>query len=478
MSIPEVPRPAMPSTAATRTEHDELGPIEVPIDAPWGPQTQRAIENFDISGVRMDRAIIRWIALVKLAAATVSGHSPAVPEVDRAMADVIVRVAGEVAEGGWPDAFPVDVFQTGSGTSTNMNVNEVIARRAAALLGRPVHPNDHVNACQSSNDVVPTAIRLATAEAVRDELLPAIAELERVLLAAAVRFDDVVKPGRTHLMDAAPLFLGQEFEGYAGQIEFARQILADCIGPLGQVPIGGSAVGTGLNVPDGWAGEVRNVLTDRTGLPVTAPANRFAVQHGEEVLADVSGRLRVLAGALTKICNDLRLLNSGPHTGLGEIRLPAIQPGSSIMPGKVNPVIPEAVLQVAARVFGNDVTIGIAVANGTLELNTYLPVIGATLLESVRLLTGACRSLSGRCIEGITADAVRSRQLAEASPSMAAAASVEVGHEHVARAVRRSLEGGVTLRDALAAEGVTDDVLSRVLDPVRLARGGRAIEGD
>ncbi len=458
--------------ASTRREHDTLGDVDVPADAMYGAQTQRAVENFAISGVAIPPSVIHALGHIKSAAAIVNGASTDVPAIDAEMSAAIAAAADEVAAGRWDTQFPIDVYQTGSGTSSNMNANEVIATRASEILGRPVHPNDHVNASQSSNDVFPTAVRLAIAGTISGELLGALDLLVDELTAASQRFATVVKAGRTHLMDAAPMFLGQEFGAYAAQVGGARDRVAESVAWLCAVPIGGSAVGTGLNVPSGWAEAVRLELARRTALPVAAPADSFAAQAGADAFADTSGALRSVAVALTKIANDLRLLASGPATGLGEIVLPALQPGSSIMPGKVNPVLCEAAVQVGARVIGNDVTIAFAAAGGQLELNTGLPLFAHVLDESVRLLTSVSRLLADRCIRGIEVDVDRARRYAEASPAIITGLAVEIGYESAAAVVHRAHEAGITVRELLEREGMDEARLARMLDVDRLARGG------
>jgi fumarate hydratase class II len=456
----------------TRREHDSLGEVELPVDARYGAQTQRAIENFGIAGRRMPAPLIHALGLVKATAARINATRRDIDGFDPELAEAIARGADEVAAGRWDGEFPIDVFQTGSGTSTNMNANEVIANRAAELSGRPVHPNDHVNAAQSSNDVIPTAIRLSVALELRNHLLPALDRLTAAFRELAARHDGVVKAGRTHLMDAAPLFLSDEVGAWASQLEAAAGELDRAIDVLCALPLGGSAVGTGLNVPDGWADDVIARLADATGLPLHPAPDRFAAMAGGEAYAATSAAVRGVAVALVKIGNDLRLLSSGPLTGLAELRLPALQPGSSIMPGKVNPVIPEAVVQVGARVLGNDATVAFAASQGTLQLNTYLPVIADALHESIRLLTASCDRLATRCVAGIEVDVDRMRQFAEASPALVTGLATEIGYEAAAAAVHRSLDEARPLREVLSEMGVDAATLDRALDPGRAARGG------
>jgi fumarate hydratase class II len=452
---------------------DAYGPVPVPEGVRWGPHTQRAVENFPVSGLRLPRELIRALALVKAAAARVNARSRAVPQVGAAMGAAIAAAAEEVAEGAWDEAFPVDVFQTGSGTSSNMNANEVIASLAAERLGRPVHPNDHVNASQSSNDVFPTAVHLAAASGVVHGLLPALEHLARTLRAAQRRHAGVVKAGRTHLMDATPVTLGQELGGYAAQVEDAAQRLRDGLPRLCALPIGGTAVGTGLNAPRGFARAVVAILVERTGLPCTEARDHFAAQGARDALVECSGSLRGLAVALVKIANDLRWMASGPSAGLAEVRLPELQPGSSIMPGKVNPVIPEVVTQVAAQVVGNDATIAFAGSQGSFELNTYMPVMAHDLLESIRILTSATRLLADRCVAGLEADEERCRAYAESSPAVVTALSPHVGYDEATSVVLEARRTGRRVREVVLERGLLPaDELDRVLDVEAMTRGG------
>jgi fumarate hydratase class II len=395
----------------TRVEHDSMGEVRVPGWARWGAQTQRAVENFPVSGERLSRAHIAALARIKAAAAVVNGR---LGVLDADLAEAVRSAAEEVAEGRWDAHFPVDVFQTGSGTSSNMNANEVIASLAAERLGRPVHPNDDVNASQSSNDVFPSSIHIAATGGVLRELVPALDRLAAALEAKAAEFAEVVKAGRTHLMDAVPVTLGQEFGGYAAQVRHGVERLRATLPRLAELPLGGTAVGTGLNAPPGFAAAAVTELVRSTGLPLTEARNHFEAQGARDGVVELSGQLRTVAVSLTKIANDLRWMASGPRTGLGEISLPDLQPGSSIMPGKVNPVVPEAVVMVAAQVIGNDAAIAAAGAAGAFELNTMLPVIGRNVLESVRLLAAVSRLLADRTVTGITAH--RSGPAATPSP--------------------------------------------------------------
>ena len=450
-----------------------MGEVEVPVDARWGAQTQRAIANFGQEGGRFPVEVIHMVGLIKAAAATVSGRSDEVPGVVQPVAAAIRTAALEVAEGHWDEQFPVGVYQTGSGTSTNMNANEVIASRASELSQTTIDPHDQVNACQSSNDVIPSAVRLAIHRAIIGDLVPGLGELQHAFVDVAERFSQVVKPGRTHLMDAAPVFLGDEMGGYGAQVGRAVTSLLAVEKLLLELPLGGTAVGTGLNAPEGWAEDVRAEL-HMLGLPaLSGPQNRFAAQSGQEDLCEVSGRLRTVAVTLTKICNDLRLMASGPSTGFGEIVLPAVQPGSSMMPGKVNPVICESALQVCARVIGNDATVGWAAASGSLELNTYMPIIASCILESTLLLGSASRRLATKCVSGIEANVEHCRTLAEASAAVVTAVAPLIGYERAADAVHRAAAERRTIREVLLAEGVEGSLLDQVLSVERMARGGR-----
>lgn len=459
--------------AEFRVEHDSMGEVRVPADAKWRAQTQRAVENFPVSGQRLERAHIEALARIKAAAAKVNaGLGVLDPEV----AGAIQGAAAEVAEGRWDDHFPVDVFQTGSGTSSNMNTNEVIATLATERLGRDVHPNDHVNASQSSNDVFPSSIHIAATAAVTADLVPALEHLAASLERKAREFAQVVKSGRTHLMDATPVTLGQEFGGYAAQISYGVERLRASLPRLAELPLGGTAVGTGINTPPGFSAAVIAEIAGATGLPLTEARNHFEAQGARDGLVEVSGQLRTVAVSLTKICNDLRWMASGPRTGLAEIALPDLQPGSSIMPGKVNPVIPEAVLMVAAQVTGNDATVAAAGAAGNFELNVMMPVIAKNLLESVRLLANASRLLADRTVDGITADTARTRAYAESSPSVVTPLNKYLGYEEAAKVAKRSLADGTTIRETVLASGyvergdLTVEQLDEALDVLRMTR--------
>ena len=449
-----------------RTEHDSMGEIQVPREALWRAQTQRAVENFPISGTPIEPALIHAIGEVKAAAAKVNG---ALGVLDAEPAAAIEGAAREVAGGEHDDAFPIDVFQTGSGTSSNMNANEVIAS-LAARAGVEVHPNDHVNASQSSNDTFPTAIHVAASRAVTGDLLPAIDVLATSLEAKATEFAGLVKSGRTHLMDATPVMLGQEFSGYAATVRYAAERLESVLPRVRELPLGGTAVGTGINTPDGFPAKVIEALSESTGEPFTEARNHFEAQGTRDSLVELSGVLKTYAVGLTKICNDLRWMSSGPTTGLAEIHLPDLQPGSSIMPGKVNPVLPEATLMVCAQVVGNDAAVTVAGASGSFELNVAMPVIARNVLESVRLLAACSRLLAERCVDGITADTDRMRQYAESSPSVVTPLNKYVGYEAAAKIAKQALADGATIRETVVRLGyvergeLTEQQLDEALD--------------
>jgi fumarate hydratase class II len=465
----------LPSPLPVRIERDSMGEVAVPATAKYAAQTQRAVENFQVSGVPIERSLIRALAQVKGAAALVNAASRDVPAVDRRIGQAIQEAAAEVAEGVWDEEFPVDVFQTGSGTSSNMNANEVIATLASERLGEPgaVHPNDHVNASQSSNDVFPTAVHLAASEAVAVDLIPALEHLRASLARKAEELRTVVKAGRTHLMDATPVTLGQEFAGYAAQLEAGIARLHDTLPRLGQVPLGGTAVGTGINAPRSFAPEVIEALRVETGLPLTEAPDHFAAQGARDALVEASGQVRVVAVSLMKIANDIRWMGSGPRTGLAEIRLPDLQPGSSIMPGKVNPVLAEAVTQVVAQVVGNDVTVAFGGSQGNFELNVFMPVMARNLLESVRLLANVSRAFADRCVDGIEADVERCRAYAESSPSLGTSLNPFIGYEKAAQLVKESVRTGRSIRELALEEGLmSDEDLDRALDVLSMTEGG------
>jgi fumarate hydratase class II len=436
-----------------RVEHDSMGDVRLPSWAKWRAQTQRAVENFPISGQRLDHAQIAALAHIKAAAAKVNAE---LGVIEQPMADAIEKAAADVADGKYDDHFPVDVFQTGSGTSSNMNANEVIATLAQERLGKPVHPNDHVNASQSSNDVFPSSIHIAATGRVLNELVPALRLLEGALDRKAVEFAPVVKSGRTHLMDATPVTLGQEFSGYATQVKYGVERLNAALPRLAELPLGGTAVGTGINAPPGFGGRVIAELARRLGLPLEEARDHFEAQGARDALVETSGALRTIAASLNKIANDLRLMNSGPRAGLGEIRLPELQPGSSIMPGKVNPVIPEAVCQVAAQVIGNDAALTFGGTAGNFELNVMMPMMARNILESLRLLTNVSRVFAERCVEGIEADADRCREYAESSPAIVTPLTRYVGYEEAAVVAKQALAERKTIRQVVLERGYVD----------------------
>jgi len=459
--------------AEYRVEHDSMGDVRVPAGAQWGAQTQRAVENFPISGIPIEAGLVRALALVKAEAARVNATLRDVPNVTKRVADAIGAAADEVADGRWNDHFPIDVYQTGSGTSSNMNANEVIARLATERLGEPVHPNDHVNASQSSNDVFPSAVHIAVAEGVVRDVIPACEHLAVTLRRKQRAFAKVVKAGRTHLMDATPVTLGQEFGGYAAQVDEAVARLRDTLPRVCALPLGGTAVGTGINAPKRFAPQVIARLAERTQLPLTEATDHFAAQGARDALVECSGQLRTLAVALVKIANDLRWMGSGPRAGLAEIRLPDLQPGSSIMPGKVNPVIPEVVTQVGAQVMGNDTAVAFAGSQGNFELNVYVPVMARNLLESIRLLTSATRVLADKCVAGIEANVERLREYAESSPAIGTALNPHIGYEAVAEVVKESNRTGKSIREIVRTRKLmTDAELDKVLDVLAMTRGG------
>ncbi|WP_432248074.1 class II fumarate hydratase [Streptomyces sanyensis] len=467
----DVDGPRAGEAAGFRTERDSMGEVRVPAGARWRAQTQRAVENFPVSGQRLERAHIEALARIKGAAALVNAR---LGVLEQDVAEAIADAAAEVAEGRWDGHFPVDVFQTGSGTSSNMNANEVLATLASERLGRDVHANDQVNASQSSNDVFPSSIHIAAAAAVTGDLVPALEHLAGSLERKAAEFAAVVKSGRTHLMDATPVTLGQEFGGYAAQVRYGVERLRSALPRLAELPLGGTAVGTGINTPPGFAAAVIAEVARATGLPLTEARDHFEAQGARDALVETSGQLRTIAVSLTKVCNDLRWMASGPRTGLAEINLPDLQPGSSIMPGKVNPVVPEAVLMVAAQVTGNDTTVAVAGAAGNFELNVMLPVIAKNLLESIRLLANASRLLADRTVDGITANAGRAREYAESSPSVVTPLNRYLGYEEAARVAKRSLAERRTIREVVLEGGyverglLTLEQLDEALDVLRM----------
>jgi fumarate hydratase, class II len=463
-----------------RVEKDSMGEVRVPAGAYWGAQTQRAVENFPVSGLRFPRRFIEALGLIKLAAAEANEE---LGMVDGRRAEAIRGAAEEVISGTLDEQFPLDIFQTGSGTSTNMNANEVIANRADEILGeargsKAVHPNDHVNNGQSSNDVIPTAIHLSALMAIRDDLEPAISQLRQAFERKARDFDGVLKVGRTHLMDATPITLGQELGGYAAQIANAHERVLWATTSLHQLALGGTAVGTGLNADPAFARRVIAIIAERTDLDLSEAPNHFEAQGSKDACVHASGALRTLAVALMKIANDLRWMGSGPRAGLGELKLPELQPGSSIMPGKVNPVIPEVVTQVAAQVIGNDATIATCGMLGAFELNVFMPVIARNLLESIALLSSACRLFAERCVDGLAADEDRCRSLVEQSFPIVTALVPAIGYDLSAEISKEAYRSGRTIREvALEKSGLGEKELDEALDLMKMTKGGIVAPG-
>ncbi len=453
-----------------RTEKDSMGELQVPADALWGAQTQRAVDNFGISGQAMPRRFIQALGLVKASTAEANRD---LGDMESDVAGAIVTAAEAVASGAHDDHFPVDVFQTGSGTSSNMNANEVIARLATAALGRPVHPNDHVNMSQSSNDVIPTTIHVAAAVACAEDLLPALDYLAQTLEARAAELDGITTTGRTHLMDAMPVTLGQEVGGWAQQIRLGEERVRSALSRVHALAQGGTAVGTGINARPGFGGAVAEALAGRTGLAFRESPNRFESLSSQDAAVELSGQLKVVAVSLMKISNDLRWMNAGPLAGLGEIALPALQPGSSIMPGKVNPVIPEAVAQVAAQVIGNDTTITVAGQSGNFQLNVMLPVVAQNLLQSIELLANGSRALADRAVAGFTVNQARLEEALGRNPILVTALNTVIGYELGASIAKRAYAEGRPLME-LAREmtDLSDAELERLLDPAALTAGG------
>ena len=460
----------------TRTAQDSMGEVQVPEDAHYGASTQRAVENFPISGQRFPSRFVRAVGLIKRAAAKANAS---LGLLSQELVEPICTAATEVATGKLDEEFVVDVYQTGSGTSTNMNANEVIASRANEILGRPrgekepVHPNDHVNMGQSSNDVIPSAIHVACATAIQEDLVPQLKRLADALESKAHRFDRIVKIGRTHLQDATPVRLGQEFLGYTWQVRHSVRRAEQARDALLELALGGTAVGTGLNTHPDFPRKAISHVAEDTGIPFKEASNHFEAQGARDAAVDASGKLNAIAGALHKIVNDLRLLGSGPRCGLGEIRLPALQPGSSIMPGKVNPVIPESVAMVCARVMGNHVTVTVAGQSGHLELNVYMPVLAAALLESISLLANAARVLRERCVDGLEPDEDRCRAAIEQSLAQCTALAPIIGYDRAAGIAKRAYEQGRTVREvAEEMEVLPKDQLDEALDPMRMTEPG------
>jgi fumarate hydratase, class II len=460
---------------STRTEHDSMGSLEVPADALWGAQTQRAVQNFRLSGRRMPRAFLRALGLIKAAAATANAELGLLPA---PLAQAIREAALVVADGRHDAQFPLDPYQTGSGTSSNMNANEVIAALAGRTLGTAVHPNDQVNLGQSSNDVIPSAIQVAAALQLHDALRPALAQLRASIDRRATELADVVKTGRTHLMDAMPLTLGQELSAWSAQLGGVEAALADGLQRLRRLPLGGTAIGTGINAHPDYAERAIATLAALSGVGFEPAANRFAGIAGQDAAVELSGQLNLLAVVLMKIANDLRWMNSGPLAGLGEIELPALQPGSSIMPGKVNPVIPEALAMICAQVIGHHGAITVAAQSGNFQLNVMLPLIAINLLDMIELLANGCRALATQAIDGFR---VRRAQLGAAlarNPVLVTALNPVIGYERAAAIAKHAYaEGRPVLEVALALSGLPEDELRRLLDPAALARGGLPGQG-
>jgi fumarate hydratase class II len=456
-----------------RTEHDSMGEVRVPAAAKWRAQTQRAVENFPVSGQPIERELIGALASIKGAAVMVRAE---LGLIDETRARAIHDAAAEVARGDWDEHFPIDVFQTGSGTSSNMNTNEVIATLASERLGAPVHPNDDVNDPLSSNDQFPSAIHIAATRAVVRTLIPALEHLAASLERKRDELAEVVKSGRTHLMDATPVTLGQEFGGYAASIRYGVERLDSSLGRVAELPLGGTAVGTGINAPAGFGGRVTARLAESMELPLTEARDHFEAQASRDALVELSGQLRTIAVSYYKIANDLRWMASGPRAGLGEIRLPDLQPGSSIMPGKVNPVIPEAVCQVVAQVLGNDAAVAFGGSAGNLELNVMLPVIARNTLESIRLLANIGILLADRCIDGIEADVERCREYAESSPSIVTPLNRYIGYDEAAKVAKASLAERKTIREVVIERGyvkagkLTEAQLDDALDVLSMTR--------
>src|ERR1700726_3324097 len=460
----------------TRTEKDSMGPMEVPAEALYGATPQRAFLNFPVSGYRFGRPFIRALGLIKWAAAEANLE---LGKLDEQRATLIAKAAEEVMEGKHDREFPLDMYQTGSGTSTNMKINEVIANRCSQLAGKPigskdpVHPNDHVNMGQSSNDVIPTAIHIAVGVSVRNDLMPALEHLQHELEAKTQEFWDIIKIGRTHLMDATPIRLGQEFSGYAKQVEHGKLRVGNAIAAVEELALGGTAVGTGLNCHPEFSGRVMGYLWNRTGVAFREARNHFEAQGAKDGLVEASGEIRTLAVSLFKIANDIRWLSSGPRCGIGEIQLPATQPGSSIMPGKVNPVLCESVMQVCAQVIGNDTAVCWGGANGNLELNVMMPMMAHNILENIRLLTNVVRAFQDKCVSGITANRARCEELVEYSMAMVTSLAPIIGYDRAAEIAKESAKTGKTVREICRERHVLPEAeLDRALDPVEMTKPG------
>ncbi|MDA9787009.1 class II fumarate hydratase [Pontimonas sp.] len=465
----------MSESTEFRIEHDTMGEVKVPLHALYRAQTQRAVENFPISGRGLEGAQIVALAHIKRAAALVNKE---LRIVDGAIADSIVVAADQIIAGEHHDHFPVDTYQTGSGTSSNMNMNEVLATLATTHAGTEVHPNDHVNASQSSNDVFPTSVHVAVTEALLNSLIPALEYLAKALEDKATLWKTMVKAGRTHLMDATPVTLGQEFAGYARQVRLGIERIESAIPRVAEVPLGGTATGTGINTPLGFSEKVIAELARATSLPITEALDHFEAQGARDGLVEASGALRIIAVSLTKICNDIRWMGSGPNTGLAELHIPDLQPGSSIMPGKVNPVVPEAVLMVCAKVIGNDHTVAWAGASGNFELNVAIPVMGTSVLESIRLLANSSRVLTDKTIVGLEANEERARALAESSPSIVTPLNRVIGYEAAAKVAKYSVAHKKTVRESVIEMGfvergeITEADLDKALDVLKMTSPG------
>ncbi len=458
-----------------RIERDSMGEVKVPAWAYYGASTQRAVENFPISGIRFSRRFIWALGCIKGAAARSASEMELL---DQEKAKAIEGAAAEVQEGTLDSHFPLDVFQTGSGTSTNTNANEVIANRATEILGgergsKLVHPNDHVNVGQSSNDVIPTAIHVAATAGIREDLLPALDRLADALSGKGREWSEIVKSGRTHLMDATPVTLGQEFTGYATQVRKGAERLRKVLPELEELALGGTAVGTGLNAPRGFAARVIEIMAERTGYPFREADDHFEAQGGKDATVMASGALKTVAAALFKIVNDIRWLGSGPTAGIGEIHIPDLQPGSSIMPGKVNPVMPEMMMMVAAQVIGNDAAVTWGAANGNFELNVMMPVIARNLLDSIAILSSASSTLAEKCVQGLVANAERARELVERNVIIVTALNPHIGYDNGAKVAKEALATGKTVREVVLEKGLmTVDELDRALDLKRMTEGG------
>ena len=469
-------------TRDSRIERDSMGEVLVPANALYGAQTQRAVENFPISNLRFPREFIRALGLIKMSAARANMD---LGLIDKKIGNAIMQAAREVADGTLDEQFVLDIFQTGSGTSTNMNANEVIANRAIKILGgvlgskKPVHPNDHVNMGQSSNDVIPAAMHVAVLESIQNTLIPALRKLQRLLAGKAKEFDAIVKIGRTHLQDATPIRLGQEFGGYARQVQLAIRRLDKLRDTVSELPLGGTAVGTGINTHPRFAAKTIQHLSKLTGLKFCEAENHFEAQSAKDAIVETSGTLKTIAVSLTKIANDIRWLASGPRCGIGEINLPETQAGSSIMPGKVNPVIAESALMAAAQVIGNDLTVTLAGQSGVFELNVMMPVMAHNILQSIRLLAASAENLADRCVADIQANAERCNEMVEKSLAMCTALAPEIGYDEAAAIAKESYKTGRTVREiALERKIMPPKRLEEILDPRRMTKPGIAAKGE